>query len=340
MDGMKQLVAISWCNGWKRQYGDSHWFWAIWAPVEKNDAGRLQEWNGVEPLAKGFSISEKEAKQSAWQAVRAHCPDPKGRVVYRVSWAWRVLSHYQEQDKRPLFSRCQVGKAKWLWVVYKDHLSEKPLAQGYTESPEAGKQVAEQVIGTPVKYDGNGLAEHYRNKQACIRRSQRQSQRKEAAAVEYVYHCEPYYDEYDGQESVSITPYRVIKKTKTRIYVEKQARSLKQTGQWWDYEQRSFIIDRQELEKTGSIWSHSRRERYYSSPEVYFAQRRTHQSCAECFTHLGLSANATEEEVKASFRRLARRTHPDSGGDPEEFKALMVWYEQALRIVAPGSGAV
>ena len=129
------------------------------------------------------------------------------------------------------------------------------------------------------------------------------------------------------------------KKTKTRIYVGKEGRSLKSTGHWWDYEQRSFILDRQELETNGSVWSRTERWHYYSTPDVYFAQRRTSQSCSECLIKLGFGASATEEEVKAAFRRLAKKTHPDSGGDPEEFKALMGWYEPALEIVGPDLGA-
>jgi hypothetical protein len=38
---------------------------------------------------------------------------------------------------------------------------------------------------------------------------------------------------------------------------------------------------------------------------------------------LGLNAGATQKEVKDAFRRLSRIHHPDYGGDPEEFKALV-----------------
>lgn len=37
---------------------------------------------------------------------------------------------------------------------------------------------------------------------------------------------------------------------------------------------------------------------------------------------LGVSENASEQELKSAFRRLAKQHHPDTGGDPESFKKL------------------
>ena len=38
---------------------------------------------------------------------------------------------------------------------------------------------------------------------------------------------------------------------------------------------------------------------------------------------LGVAASATAEQVLAAFRSLAREHHPDLGGDPERFHALV-----------------
>lgn len=42
---------------------------------------------------------------------------------------------------------------------------------------------------------------------------------------------------------------------------------------------------------------------------------------------LGLSESATQEEIKSSYRRLAKENHPDAGGDEEKFKKISVAYD-------------
>lgn len=42
---------------------------------------------------------------------------------------------------------------------------------------------------------------------------------------------------------------------------------------------------------------------------------------------LGVSKNATADEIKKAFRKLARKNHPDAGGDEEKFKELNEAYE-------------
>ena len=42
---------------------------------------------------------------------------------------------------------------------------------------------------------------------------------------------------------------------------------------------------------------------------------------------LGISRDASEQEVKRAFRKLASKHHPDKGGDQEEFKRIQGAYE-------------
>jgi hypothetical protein len=53
-------------------------------------------------------------------------------------------------------------------------------------------------------------------------------------------------------------------------------------------------------------------------------------ACPPCLAALGLSADATLDQVKAMFRRLAWSMHPDVGGNAGDFVKLRRDYEQAV----------
>ncbi|WP_337177684.1 J domain-containing protein [Paludisphaera sp.] len=48
---------------------------------------------------------------------------------------------------------------------------------------------------------------------------------------------------------------------------------------------------------------------------------------------LGLKGDATAEDVKAAYRRLARENHPDRGGDVASMARINEAYEQAMKTV-------
>ncbi|MFQ3615952.1 MAG: J domain-containing protein [Cyanobacteriota bacterium] len=60
---------------------------------------------------------------------------------------------------------------------------------------------------------------------------------------------------------------------------------------------------------------------------------------AECYRILGLRSSATYEEIKASYRRLARRYHPDLNPDSaqqaEQFIRVNAAYRQLIELVRP-----
>jgi hypothetical protein len=51
---------------------------------------------------------------------------------------------------------------------------------------------------------------------------------------------------------------------------------------------------------------------------------------ASVWTILGVTAQATDTEIKRAFRKRALETHPDHGGDGEAFRALQQAYEKAM----------
>jgi len=42
---------------------------------------------------------------------------------------------------------------------------------------------------------------------------------------------------------------------------------------------------------------------------------------------LGVAKNATQDEIKKAFHRLAHKYHPDKGGDEKKFKELNEAYQ-------------
>ena len=48
------------------------------------------------------------------------------------------------------------------------------------------------------------------------------------------------------------------------------------------------------------------------------------------YDDLGLSSDASDEEVRKKFKQLASIHHPDKGGDEETFKKLKAAYEEIV----------
>lgn len=46
---------------------------------------------------------------------------------------------------------------------------------------------------------------------------------------------------------------------------------------------------------------------------------------------LGLSPGASHEEIKAAYRRMAMKHHPDRGGSQDKFQEIKVAYEQLMK---------
>lgn len=62
------------------------------------------------------------------------------------------------------------------------------------------------------------------------------------------------------------------------------------------------------------------------------ARRQSKPAAATWATVLGIPATSTPDQIKARYRELAQKYHPDKpGGDEEQFKKLGHWYKIALK---------
>jgi hypothetical protein len=155
-------------------------------------------------------------------------------------------------------------------------------------------------------------------------------------AQEFVFECHRRYSD-DGSESDSVAKHRLVKKTKSRIYVEREAwtGATTQYGDWQDYVQPTFILDREEFEREGKARRAGRWHGfYYADPSLYHAERRSRSYRPDCLVVLGLPAGASVDEIHSAYRKLARKTHPDLGGDAEEFKQIAKSFEAALAMTS------
>ena len=59
-----------------------------------------------------------------------------------------------------------------------------------------------------------------------------------------------------------------------------------------------------------------------SSRQRYNNYKMTELSFTEATKVLGLDANYSKEELKKKYRTLAKKHHPDHGGDVEKFKLI------------------
>jgi hypothetical protein len=317
----KANIIGSW-NAGKSRHGENHWFWSVWV-----DVLRWPGHGGQQPFGTGFAKSKTEARSAAWRCLRGN---EHGGTMISDHWASVELDRLRKG--LPSFSRCRVGKNKWFWIVDARYnldtdTYEEPRAKGYSTSAAAAKDAAEREIGQPLPPGGARDAKRFVEYQRVIERMQAQSTSNDPVYPEFVY-C---------RNGFGVAKHRIDKKTAKRLYVRREPWGPdddKVCGNWLDYRhRRAFILDREEFETYGNVTITCRLidVTYYADPDEC---RADGNYVPECFAVLELSASATKTEVRSAYRRLARKAHPDAGGDAEEFKKILAAYDAALSRIA------
>ena len=221
------------------------------------------------------------------------------------------------EDTCQIFSRCSLGKKRWFWVLYASFESmcngDEPINTGYAAS--SGE--AEKASPPGAKTYGNATAAHYHRRQCAKRRADKPpSKVTEATPKEYLY--TDWLSDWDNETRSS--PHLIVKKTKKLVFVEA---NQYHSNPW---ERVTYALNRAEIDEKGSVYSHPARQIFFTTPY----EQRHHSWVPPELAVLGLQRGATQVEIKAAYRKLARQHHPDRGGDPEKFKEIHAAYEQAL----------
>jgi hypothetical protein len=198
------------------------------------------------------------------------------------------------------------------------------LAEGYERAKAEAVDRALKVAGMHGEWVAAKYAKAYHR---------RHSQEKRVPeAFEFLYR--DVQDESTGEwRSVS---HRVVKRTCKHTYVEQRPYEPERlTGGWLDCDAPTFRLDLVMLEQKGYAFVPVTAD---VDDPLFFAvpyRERVVQyggRAPVCFGLLKLSFPCTVAEVRAAYRKLAKRAHPDRGGSHGEFLELQAAYEQALHL--------
>ena len=96
------------------------------------------------------------------------------------------------------------------------------------------------------------------------------------------------------------------------------------SGELPDHYQGDPYMKYSNYEKEEHWWDDSN---FFGNP---FEECREEKGLDENYSVLGLKRSASQEDIKQAFREKALRTHPDKGGDEEEFKKVREAYENLI----------
>lgn len=148
-------------------------------------------------------------------------------------------------------------------------------------------------------------------------------------ATEYLYEWRT--DRADGQLPDEWFAHRILRKTKQFIFVEYKI-GVNHPGR------QTMRLNRAKLEDKGeSYWHHGTWVICFYTEDgkrQFDIQQASYRYVPECLKVLGLTKDATVEDVKRAYHELALKEHPDTGGTHEGFLKLKEHYQTALKMVS------
>ena len=270
----------------------------------------------------------------------------------------------EEAGEAPVFACCSVGIGRWFWVAWgseAEALALAPaLATGYEASTVRAEAKAAERIGPGLKRLPAKWASGYKQRgagdggearpKARFGRPVGSPRRHDAEARLAFLYCATEGEPPDSLGRVALTRHRIVKQTARKIHVERDPFDEDAWARRGEPGEESpedapklptLAVDRAALRAGGRFrcaGAHRGMTFYATEQDATRDAEATlaanHPWCAELGVGFPCSVNA----IKAAYRRLAMTAHPDTGGDPAEFRAIEQAYRAALAYFAKGGG--
>jgi len=275
----------------------------------------------------------------------------------------------EEASETPAFACCSVGIGRWFWAVWESESAARALAPalatGYEKSAaQAEEKAAERAGIQPKRVPGKWASGYTRRGGAAAsapaaeieaagvptRPKARIGRPKRAAGpprLAFLYAAAELADTPGG---VAVARHRIVKRTAAKIHVDcdpfdedewRRRAELAEQSPDDAPKTHTLAVDQLTLRKEGRFTCRDayRELIFYASEEdgirdVEAALTAKHAWCAT----LGVRFPCSADTVKAAYRRLARASHPDAGGDPAAFRAVEEAYREALTYFSQGGG--
>ena len=102
-------------------------------------------------------------------------------------------------------------------------------------------------------------------------------------------------------------------------------------SEWLDEDPRRVVADLRQRVGSGAASGRGRRTRSDRRHSDRVDDRMPRDSRAAALAVLGLHPGASQDAIKAAFRQLVKRHHPDVGGSPEDFLRVSEAYQQLIQ---------
>jgi hypothetical protein len=282
----------------------------------------------------------------------------------------------EEASEVPAFACCSVGIGRWFWVAWESESDARALspalASGYETSAARAEAKAVERVGRGLKRLPAKWASGYKRRGGAARlpstegeaRSGDQTRPKTRIGrpgdlskrvggptrLTFLYSAtgrEP----PDSLGHVAVARHRIVKQNARKLHVDcdpfdedEWARRAERGGESSGDapKTRTLAVDRITLRNEGRFrCRHAHRDLvFYASEEdgirdVEAALTAKYVWCAT----LGVRFPCSADSIKTAYRRLAINSHPDTGGDPAEFRTVEQAYREALAYFAQADNA-